>query len=379
MVSRKTRIREFETVAATEACLAMMHNKVPAKKTDPGSFTIPCSIGNNYSCKSLCDLGASINLMPKSVFKKLGIGEAKPTTVILQLADRSCVQPEGKIEDILVRVDKFIFPADFLILDCEADEHAPVILGRSFLATSRVLLDFENNELVLRVNEQKSKTIQKKPDQVNSETGNWAEHNSGKYFESLNYSNKDSKTDKPSVEQPQNLELKPLPEQLKYAYLGDDNTLPVIISSKLLSKQEKQLIQMLWQHKRALGWTIADIKGINPTIFMHKILLEDNYKPTVDAQRRINQAMKDVGLAATLLLVKKLADFFIFWEEFPDFCSLVYSGGLRRDLFVNSWRLKIQVHRVTKKSNGCRFLRLDPRFTFYRLSEEQVFEPEVVD
>ncbi|KAK8652186.1 hypothetical protein V6N13_061208 [Hibiscus sabdariffa] len=106
--SRKTKIGEFETTAATEACLAMMHNKVPTKKTDPGSFTIPCSIGNNYTCKALCDPGASINLMPKSVFQKLGIGEAKPTIVMLQLAGRSYVQPERKIEDNLVRVDKFI-------------------------------------------------------------------------------------------------------------------------------------------------------------------------------------------------------------------------------------------------------------------------------
>ncbi|KAL4387131.1 hypothetical protein GQ457_09G012990 [Hibiscus cannabinus] len=117
MVTRKTRIEEFDTAAATEACLAMMHNKVPAKRTDPESFTIPCSIGNHYSGKALCDPGASINLMPKSIFQKLGIGEAKPTTVILQLADRSYVQLEGKIKDILVRVDKLIFPADFLILD----------------------------------------------------------------------------------------------------------------------------------------------------------------------------------------------------------------------------------------------------------------------
>ncbi|KAK8680685.1 hypothetical protein V6N13_109625 [Hibiscus sabdariffa] len=130
MVSRKIRIGEFETVAATEACLAMMHNKAPAKKTDPGSFTIRCSIGNNYSSKALCDPGASINLMPKSVFQKLGIGEANPITIMLQLADRSYVQPKGKIEDILVQVDKFIFPVDFLILECEADEHAPIILGR---------------------------------------------------------------------------------------------------------------------------------------------------------------------------------------------------------------------------------------------------------
>ncbi|KAK8625862.1 hypothetical protein V6N13_057019 [Hibiscus sabdariffa] len=153
MVSRKTRIGEFETATATEACLAMMHNKVPTKKTDPGSFTIPCSIGNNYSTKALCDPGASINLMPKSVFQKLGNGEAKPSTVML--ADRSFVLPKGKIEDILVRVDKFIFLADFLILNCEADEHSPIIRGRPFLATGRVLLDFENGELVLRVNNQK--------------------------------------------------------------------------------------------------------------------------------------------------------------------------------------------------------------------------------
>ncbi|KAK9028112.1 hypothetical protein V6N11_067926 [Hibiscus sabdariffa] len=106
----------------------MLHNKVPAKTTDLGSFTIPCSIGNNYSTKALCYPGASINLMPISVFRKLDIGEAKPTTVMLQLVDRSYVQPEGKIEDILVRVDKFIFPADFLILDYVEDEHAPIIL-----------------------------------------------------------------------------------------------------------------------------------------------------------------------------------------------------------------------------------------------------------
>ncbi|KAK8632660.1 hypothetical protein V6N13_073046 [Hibiscus sabdariffa] len=145
MVSRKKRIKEFETVAATETCLALMPNKVPAKKSDPGSFTIECFIGYNYPTKALCDHGASINLMPKSVFQKLGIGEAKPTTVMLQLADHSFVQPEGKIEDILVQVDKFIFPADFLILDCEADENAPIILGRLFLSTSRAMIDFDKD------------------------------------------------------------------------------------------------------------------------------------------------------------------------------------------------------------------------------------------
>ncbi|KAK8690730.1 hypothetical protein V6N13_074257 [Hibiscus sabdariffa] len=132
MVTRKKRIEEFETAAATETYLALLHNKVPAQKTDAVSFTIECFIDHNYPTKALCDPGASINLMPKSVFQKLGIGEAKPTTVMLQLADHSYVQPEGKIEDILVQVDKFIFPVNFLILDSETNAVAPIILGRPF-------------------------------------------------------------------------------------------------------------------------------------------------------------------------------------------------------------------------------------------------------
>ncbi|KAK9046176.1 hypothetical protein V6N11_052075 [Hibiscus sabdariffa] len=333
MVTRKKRIEEFETATTTETCLALMHNKVPAKKTDPGSFTIECFIGHNYPTKALCDPGASINLMPKSVFQKLGIGEAKPTTVMLQLADHSYVQPEGKIEDILVQIDKFIFPADFLILDCEANIDAPIILGRPFLATSHILFDFGNEELIFRVDDQQIRKAILRPnkqdtdiddcwmiqtpqnltisqiicpdsqevlgridedDQTQPETGNWIQLQAGKYFEPINYTTETYKIDKPSIEEPPKLELKQLPDQLKYAYLGEHETLPVIISSKLQAAQEERLIKTLRQHKEALGWTIADIKGISPAICKHKILLEDNHKPTVDAQRQLNQAMKDV-------------------------------------------------------------------------------------
>ncbi|KAL4290902.1 hypothetical protein GQ457_14G014410 [Hibiscus cannabinus] len=130
--------------------------------------------------------------------------------------------------------------------------------------------------------------------QKNPETGNWIQLHTGKYFEPLNYTAEPCKVDKSSIEQPPKLELKQLPEQLKYAYLGNNETLLVIISSKLQADQEERLIATLRQHKEALGWTIADIKGISPTICMHKILLDDNHKPTVDAQRRLNKAMKDV-------------------------------------------------------------------------------------
>ena len=98
----------------------------------------------------MCDLGASINLMPLSIFRKLGLGEARPTTVLLQLADRSVKHPRGIIED----VDKFIFPADFIMVDMEEDKEIPIILGRPFLATGRALIDVQKGELRLRVHEE---------------------------------------------------------------------------------------------------------------------------------------------------------------------------------------------------------------------------------
>ncbi|XP_019255000.1 PREDICTED: uncharacterized protein LOC109233571 [Nicotiana attenuata] len=96
-----------------------IHGKLPQKLKDPGSFTIQILIGKHAVGQALCDLGANINLMPPSVFKQLGLGDPRPTTVILQLADRSLAHPEGVIEDVLVQVGSFIFPADFIILDYE--------------------------------------------------------------------------------------------------------------------------------------------------------------------------------------------------------------------------------------------------------------------
>ncbi|XP_062080137.1 uncharacterized protein LOC133784885 [Humulus lupulus] len=147
----KRKMEDYETVALTEECSAILQRKLPQKLRDPGSFTIPCTIGN-FECKhALCDLGANINLMPLSVFKRLGLGEAKPTTVTLQLADRSLAHPRGIIEDVLVKVDKFIFPADFIVLDMEEDANVPIILGRPFLATGQALIDVQKGELKLRV------------------------------------------------------------------------------------------------------------------------------------------------------------------------------------------------------------------------------------
>ncbi|KAH9671338.1 hypothetical protein KPL70_017334 [Citrus sinensis] len=154
ILARKRKLGEFETVALTQESSHMLQSKIPTKLKDLGSFTIPCSIGTRYAGRALYDLGASINLMPLSVFKQLGVGDCRPTTVTLQLADRSHAYPEGKIEDVLVKVDKFIFPVDFIVLDFEVDKEVPIILGGSFLAIGKTLIDVQKGELTMRVNDQ---------------------------------------------------------------------------------------------------------------------------------------------------------------------------------------------------------------------------------
>ena len=153
ILARNRRFGEFKAVI-TQECSYVLQNKIPQKTKDPGSFTIPCSIGTRYNGRALCDLGVSINFMPLSVFKQLGVGECRLTTVTLQLTDRSHAYPEGKIEEVLVKVNKFIFPVDFIILDFEADNEVPIILGIPFLATGKTLIDVEKRELTMRVNDQ---------------------------------------------------------------------------------------------------------------------------------------------------------------------------------------------------------------------------------
>ena len=336
ILSQKRRLADFEIVNLTEECSAILKRKLLQKLKDPGSFTIPGTIGNAIFERVLCDLGAIINLMPLSIFRRLGLGEARPTTVTLQLADRSLKHPRGVIEDVLVKVDKFIFPADSIVLDMEEDKEIPIILGRPFLATGRAMIDVQKGELKLRVQEEEVKfnvfeavrhpvesdtcfmtetvevivssqsglmdPLEASLVQIDSENmGEEAEEyvklmdsfepNRRKYFELLG---ENTKTPVPSVEQPPIMEQKPLPSHLKYVYLGVVSTLPVIISPSLIELEEGKLLRVLRDHKNALGWSLTDLKGIHPSMCMHRILLEDSHKPSVEAQRRLNPTMKEV-------------------------------------------------------------------------------------
>ncbi|XP_070040900.1 uncharacterized protein [Nicotiana tomentosiformis] len=150
----KKRSMNCEMIKMTYQVSVIVHSMDP-KLEDPGAFTIPCTIGSVDFAKALCDLGVSINLMPYFMFKTLGIRQPRPTSMRLQMAYRTMKKPLGIIDDVLVRVDKFILPADFVILDCEVDYEVPIILGRPFLDTGKDLVDVEAGELTFRVGDEK--------------------------------------------------------------------------------------------------------------------------------------------------------------------------------------------------------------------------------
>ncbi|XP_062107543.1 uncharacterized protein LOC133818592 [Humulus lupulus] len=152
VISKKRKLEDYEMAKLTEKCSAIIKRQLPEKLKDPRSFTIPCVIGELHIEKALCDLGASINLIPLFIFQKLNLREVTPTTISLQLADHFLMYPRGIIEDVLVRIDRFIFSVDFVVLDIEEDQEIPIILLRPFLATGKALIDVHDGNLNLRVN-----------------------------------------------------------------------------------------------------------------------------------------------------------------------------------------------------------------------------------
>ncbi|XP_015947582.1 uncharacterized protein LOC107472583 [Arachis duranensis] len=154
LINKKRRWDEQETIVITEECRALIQKGLPPKLEDPGSFLLPCTIGELTITKAMCDLGASINLIPSSLVKKLHIEDVKPVQMSLELVDKSMVHPRGVVENLLVKVDSFIYPADFVVLESDEDDGDSVILGRPFLATARAIIDIEKGELTLRMHDQ---------------------------------------------------------------------------------------------------------------------------------------------------------------------------------------------------------------------------------
>ncbi|XP_058755152.1 uncharacterized protein LOC131628322 [Vicia villosa] len=301
--------------------------KIPVKKKDRGSVTIPCTIGDRSFKKALIDLGESVSLMPLSIYKRLGIGKVQDTRMTLLFADHSVKRPYGIVEDVLVKIDKFVFPVDFVILEMLEDEEIPIILGRPFLETGRCLIDIEEGTMTLKDDVATSQHIEVIDQIVSNENAlklqqlplervlslsifNEAEEVDEKEIEVLKMMEakpfiKSSRQNQwedlrqPLVEEKKDepkkgAELKQLPENLKYVFLDTESKCPAIINSHLEVIQENRLVEVLKKHKGAMGWSIDDLKGISPTVCMHKILMKDDHKPVVQPQWRLNPTMKEV-------------------------------------------------------------------------------------
>ncbi|KAM2917124.1 hypothetical protein FF1_045964 [Malus domestica] len=278
----------------------------------------------------------------------MNLGELKNDGVIIQLADRSNAYPKGVLEDVLVQVDNLIFPADFYVLEMEDSPNVtplPILLGRPFMKTARTKIDVFKGTLTMEfdgeiINFNISEAMKFPIDDHSCFSIDILDELAQDYLDMLEddplettiaqglgmkpnlavpkeehaelvaaleslpqHRGKPSNpipipvstnTLLPSVIQAPVLELKPLPDHLKYVFLGDEETLPVIVSSSLTALEEEKLIRVLKEHKTAIGWTLADIKGISPTTCMHRIFLEEGAKPTREAQRRLNPPMMEV-------------------------------------------------------------------------------------
>nr|GEV49009.1 reverse transcriptase domain-containing protein [Tanacetum cinerariifolium] len=228
----------------------MLLKKLPEKLEDPGKFLIPCDFLGIDVCHALADLGASINLMPLSIWKKLSLLELTPTRMTLALVDRSITRPKGVTEDVFVKVRKFHFPTDFVVVDYKANPRVPLILERSFFRTSRALIDVYGEEITLRVND-----------------------------ESITFN---------------------LNQTMRYSSTYDDTSVnKVDVIDVACEEFVQDVLDFQYNPKSsnptlAISWKISDIKGIDPRFCTLKILIKDDYKPAIQSQRRVNPKIHDV-------------------------------------------------------------------------------------
>nr|GEV40630.1 reverse transcriptase domain-containing protein [Tanacetum cinerariifolium] len=275
LLANKDKLFELSKIPFNKNCSAMLLKKLLEKLRDPVKFLIPCDFPGMDVYHALADLGASINLLPLFIWKKLSLPELTPTRMTLELAVRSITRPKGVVEVVFVKVGKFHFPIDFVVVDFEADPRVPLILGRSFLRTSRALIDVYGKEITLRVND-KAVTFN-----LNQTT---------RYSSTYD----DMSVSRIDVIDVVREEIKRFTSHLEYAYLEGVDKLPVIIAKGLKDDEKEAFLKVLKSHKRAIAWKITNIKGIDPRFCTHKILMEEDYKLAVQSQRWVNPKIHEV-------------------------------------------------------------------------------------
>nr|GEX62654.1 reverse transcriptase domain-containing protein [Tanacetum cinerariifolium] len=276
-----------------------------------------CSVVLLKKMLSLADLGASINLMPLSEWNKLSLPDLSPMCMNLDLSDGSISHPVGVAEDVFVKVGTFHFPADFVVVAFDADPRVPLILGRSFLMTRRALIDvFEEVDAFLALEDDPS-SPKVDPSYLDSEGDillleaflnndpSLPPPNQENYMPEVRKELKicEAKSDKSSIDKTPEVELKDLPQNLEYAFLEGYDKLPVIIAKDLIVEEKTTLIMVLKSDKRAIAWKLFEIKGIDQEFCTYKILIEEDFEPAVQHQRRVNPKIHDVIKCEVLKLL----------------------------------------------------------------------------
>ncbi|GJZ07844.1 reverse transcriptase domain-containing protein [Tanacetum coccineum] len=347
LLNNKEKLFVLATTPVNENFSVVILKELPEKLGDPDKFLIPCDFSELDKCLALADLGATINLMLPSIWKKLSLPKLTPTQMILELANRSTTRPAGIAEDVFVKVGKFHFLTDFVVVDYVVDPRVPLILGRPFLRTGRALIDVYGEELTLRHDDEavtfkveistsgnptsepiistSSPTLTPfgdsdflleetdaflaiEDDLISLEIDDSYYDSEGDIRLLEEFLNDDPssplplqelrfiepKTEKSSIDDPPELELKDLPSHLEYAFLEGTDKLPVIIAKDLKEDEKVQLLKVLKSHKHAITWKISDIKGIDPKFCTHKILMGDDSKQIIQHQRRVNPKIHEV-------------------------------------------------------------------------------------
>nr|GEV27906.1 hypothetical protein [Tanacetum cinerariifolium] len=358
LLNNKDKLIKLTKTPLNENCSAVVLKKLPKKLGDPGRFLIRCDFSEFDNCLALADLGASINLIPLSIWKKLRPPTLNDTKMVLELADRTISKPTGVAENVFVKVGKFYFPADFVVLDFVADPRVPLILGRPFLSIAHALIDIYEGEIILRHDDQ-SLTLKcgdtpsisynnfeslNKVDLIDATCEEYSQEVLGfadivsdevstPYYEPIVLNSSQNLTpfnesdfllleeadafiainDEPIslefdatyydpegdiliLEALLNNDPEPPPSNQNdyFPSVHKDLKWPVIILKDLSVNEKSALINVLKLRKKAISWKLTDIKGIDPEFCSHKILLKDDYSPKVQSQRRVNPKIHDV-------------------------------------------------------------------------------------
>ncbi|KAK1697109.1 hypothetical protein QYE76_013806 [Lolium multiflorum] len=294
----------------------------------------------------LCDIGASISAIPYELYTEImheiGSCELEDIDVVIRLANRETISPIGIIRDVEVLCGKIKYPADFLVLGSAASKYCPIIFGRPFLNTCGAIIDCKKEKILTKFAgesyEFNFSKFTKTPYKIDSPNSDFKveqcasialapsnplqqhlENSESEVFREErdeldeiflrqpilkhDLPVEDLGTTPPPKEDPV-FDLKPLPDNLKYAHIDDKKIYPVIISSKLSEFEEERLLEILKKHRGAIGYTLDDLKGISPSICQHAINMEDDAKPVVEPQCRLIPKMKDVVRNEVLRLLE---------------------------------------------------------------------------